>query len=282
MRSKRFLSYYIRRVKVKGTGVRRCAAPESEPDFYNIPYLPPSDSTQSAGGLKRSKQAPDPTRITGLGPNRRTQFSNPFAPVQAEVSGYIRDLIASPLMMCLPPTRSLAIGLPPIDQLPLPAVPLAGLDQSVINSEHAPAAPDILTISFPVAQGIPTQATGGLYTTPPHTLQEQHQYQSDQIVHQNHPTQQDVLPTHRVPESALPTPLATNVHPLQALALFDSSAHTTDSYQVHSQPQSSRTGTPPHPLPPIEFSESLVDSYMTAVNELLYRYEGNRPLEDPI
>jgi hypothetical protein len=40
LRSKRFLSHRIQRVKVKGEGARKPSSPETEPNFYDAPYLP--------------------------------------------------------------------------------------------------------------------------------------------------------------------------------------------------------------------------------------------------
>jgi hypothetical protein len=40
LRSKRFLSHRIQRIKIKGTGARKPSSPETEPNFYNAPFLP--------------------------------------------------------------------------------------------------------------------------------------------------------------------------------------------------------------------------------------------------
>jgi hypothetical protein len=40
LRNKRFLSHRIQRIKIKGTGARKPGSPESEPNFYIVPYLP--------------------------------------------------------------------------------------------------------------------------------------------------------------------------------------------------------------------------------------------------
>jgi hypothetical protein len=40
LRSKRFLSHRIQRIKIKGTGARKPGSPETEPNFYNAPFLP--------------------------------------------------------------------------------------------------------------------------------------------------------------------------------------------------------------------------------------------------
>jgi hypothetical protein len=46
LRSKRFLSHRIQRIKIKGTGARKPGSPETEPNFYIAPFLP-STSTPS-------------------------------------------------------------------------------------------------------------------------------------------------------------------------------------------------------------------------------------------
>jgi hypothetical protein len=40
LRSKRFLSYRIQRMKIKGTGARKPGSPDTEPSFYNASFLP--------------------------------------------------------------------------------------------------------------------------------------------------------------------------------------------------------------------------------------------------
>jgi hypothetical protein len=40
LRSKAFLSTNIKRMKIKGKGARKRSSPESEPDFYDMPFLP--------------------------------------------------------------------------------------------------------------------------------------------------------------------------------------------------------------------------------------------------
>jgi hypothetical protein len=40
LRSKRFLAQRIQRIKIKGEGARKPSSPETEPNFYNVPYLP--------------------------------------------------------------------------------------------------------------------------------------------------------------------------------------------------------------------------------------------------
>jgi hypothetical protein len=42
IRSKCFLSHRIQRTKIKGLGTRKPSSPETEPNFYNAPYLPPT------------------------------------------------------------------------------------------------------------------------------------------------------------------------------------------------------------------------------------------------
>jgi hypothetical protein len=40
LRSKRFLSHRIQRIKIKGKGARKPSSPETEPNFFNAPFLP--------------------------------------------------------------------------------------------------------------------------------------------------------------------------------------------------------------------------------------------------
>jgi len=42
LRGKGFLAYRIQRIKIKGTGARKPSSPETEPNFYMTPYLPPT------------------------------------------------------------------------------------------------------------------------------------------------------------------------------------------------------------------------------------------------
>jgi hypothetical protein len=42
LRSKRFLSHRIQRIKIKGKGARKASSPDTEPNFYNATCLPPT------------------------------------------------------------------------------------------------------------------------------------------------------------------------------------------------------------------------------------------------
>jgi hypothetical protein len=63
LRSKRFLSHRIQRIKIKGTGARKPGSPETEPNFYIAPYLP-STSTPS-----KDAQASMVSNMMASGPN---------------------------------------------------------------------------------------------------------------------------------------------------------------------------------------------------------------------
>lgn len=70
LRSKRFLAGRIERMKVKGTGVRKPNAPESEPNFYLGPFLPPEvpdeEVPQNGAELAPAAQVPPATSSTNL------------------------------------------------------------------------------------------------------------------------------------------------------------------------------------------------------------------------
>jgi hypothetical protein len=53
LRSKHFLSHRIQRIKIKGTGARKPGSPDTEPSFYNAPFLP-STSVPSKNTLVSS------------------------------------------------------------------------------------------------------------------------------------------------------------------------------------------------------------------------------------
>jgi hypothetical protein len=69
LRSKRFLSHRIQRTKIKGTGARKPGSPDTEPSFYNVPFLPstsvPSKNTQVA--LVGGTMASGPNMFPGTG-----------------------------------------------------------------------------------------------------------------------------------------------------------------------------------------------------------------------
>jgi len=52
LRSKPGLAYRIQRHKLKGTGTRKAASPESEPDFYKMPSLPVSNAVTPKGSSR--------------------------------------------------------------------------------------------------------------------------------------------------------------------------------------------------------------------------------------
>jgi hypothetical protein len=64
LRSKRFLSHRIDRMKIKGTGARKPGSPETEPGFYNAPFLP---STSVSG--KNAQVSSMVSNMMALGPN---------------------------------------------------------------------------------------------------------------------------------------------------------------------------------------------------------------------
>jgi hypothetical protein len=63
LRSKRFLSKRIQRIKIKGKGARKPSSPETEPNFYNAAYLP---STIAAS---KSPWIPSASHMAHSGPN---------------------------------------------------------------------------------------------------------------------------------------------------------------------------------------------------------------------
>jgi hypothetical protein len=98
LRSKRFLSNRIQRTKIKGTGARKPSSPETEPIFYNIPYLPATRAL--------SKNAP--VSFAGSMP-----LSGPNITLGAGGSLSLQQLVAS---------RALAVSLLQQQQLPPPSL----------------------------------------------------------------------------------------------------------------------------------------------------------------
>jgi hypothetical protein len=92
LRSKRFLSHRIQRIKIKGTGARKPSSPETEPNFYNAPFLPcislPYKNTQLsmlASGPNMYADSVGPTSLQhllafptfGASLQQQTQFAPP-------------------------------------------------------------------------------------------------------------------------------------------------------------------------------------------------------------
>jgi hypothetical protein len=63
LRSKRFLSHRIQRIKIKGKGARKPSSPETEPNFYSAPSLPPTKAHN------RNPWTPSVGNILSSGPN---------------------------------------------------------------------------------------------------------------------------------------------------------------------------------------------------------------------
>jgi hypothetical protein len=53
LRQKVNLCHQIPRLRLKGTGVRKPASPETEPNFYTMPWLPELDATMTTQGIER-------------------------------------------------------------------------------------------------------------------------------------------------------------------------------------------------------------------------------------
>jgi hypothetical protein len=64
LRSKRFLSHRIQRIKIKGAGARKPGSPETEPNFYNVPFLPSVSSFPS-----KNAQVSMVSNMMASGPN---------------------------------------------------------------------------------------------------------------------------------------------------------------------------------------------------------------------
>ena len=79
LRGKRFLAYNIPRTKVKNTGRRRPASPDSEPDFYKMTFLPQNDGIVGGGSSRR--QNPSMSLTSLLLPQVPYAWSNSQADV---------------------------------------------------------------------------------------------------------------------------------------------------------------------------------------------------------
>jgi hypothetical protein len=60
LRTKRFLSLRIHRLKIKGTGVRRPSSPQTEPNFYNMAFLPHFKKVESGPPTKTKMTIMEP------------------------------------------------------------------------------------------------------------------------------------------------------------------------------------------------------------------------------
>lgn len=65
LRGQRDLAYGIPRTTLKGTKVRKPASPDHEPDFYSMPFMPPSDSSTGVE-LVQDKSQPVECQETSL------------------------------------------------------------------------------------------------------------------------------------------------------------------------------------------------------------------------
>jgi hypothetical protein len=71
LRSKRFLSHRIQRMKIKGTGARKPGSPETEPNFYNTAFLPstsvPTSNNTLVSSMVSNMLASGPNMYPGTG-----------------------------------------------------------------------------------------------------------------------------------------------------------------------------------------------------------------------
>jgi hypothetical protein len=103
LRSKRFLSHRIQRIKIKGTGARKPGSPETEPNFYNAPFLPytslPIKNTQVSMVSNMLASGPNMYAETGgsMSLHQLLTFPTFGAPLQHQTQFALRSN-ANPLM----------------------------------------------------------------------------------------------------------------------------------------------------------------------------------------
>jgi hypothetical protein len=75
LRSKRFLSHRVQRIKIKGTGARKPSSPETEPNFYNAPFLPSRSVSikNTQGSMVNNMLAPGPNIYLDTGGSQSLQ-----------------------------------------------------------------------------------------------------------------------------------------------------------------------------------------------------------------
>mmetsp|Transcript_14535 Transcript_14535/g.27627 ORF Transcript_14535/g.27627 Transcript_14535/m.27627 type:complete len:296 (+) Transcript_14535:164-1051(+) len=67
LRNKRHLAHRIHRMKIKGKGARKPAKPESEPNFYEKPFLPAHSAPKTITTITNHPMASTPTNPMALG-----------------------------------------------------------------------------------------------------------------------------------------------------------------------------------------------------------------------
>jgi hypothetical protein len=127
LRGKPFLTHHIRRQKIKGTGPRQASTPENEPDFYKMPFLPPSTTVGLElpifeGRAMDARSAGIADTIAAARATLRAQASNLSSPsVQALQTQLLASSLGTPQqsLSLTPATMSLVQSLFPASRLGL-------------------------------------------------------------------------------------------------------------------------------------------------------------------
>jgi hypothetical protein len=104
LRQKVFLCHQIPRLRLKGTGVRKPASPETEPNFYTMPWLPELDATTTtAQGTSRHTKNSGGSSIICMDPNSEPVPSFFGGPKDAPRLDDSSKWVTPQLMPILPP-----------------------------------------------------------------------------------------------------------------------------------------------------------------------------------
>jgi hypothetical protein len=99
LRSKRFLSYRIQRMKIKGTGARKPGSPETEPNFYIAPFLPSTNipNKNAQVSMIGGTMAPGPNMYPGTGGSLSLQQLLAFPALSAPLQHHQAQFAPPPL-----------------------------------------------------------------------------------------------------------------------------------------------------------------------------------------
>lgn len=96
LRGKPGLAYRIQRYKLKGTGTRKAASPESEPNLYSYPYLPGNAELEKKNMIGTARGGP-PLSLQSIAPSLLNVPNNLQAGFQREVQQGLQNVRTPPI-----------------------------------------------------------------------------------------------------------------------------------------------------------------------------------------
>jgi hypothetical protein len=163
------LSYRIHRQKIKGTGVRKAASPETEPYFYSMPFLPQNGAAESQQSPKPESlfltPKTQPLVVTDPGPCLPAASSKSASTPPLERPCFTPPLVVTDSYTCLPADSSRSVSNSPLERPWFPVLPAAAdlsrkrVQRTIILPRAGPAPRNYTNMSSDLEYSFSTTST---------------------------------------------------------------------------------------------------------------------------